>query len=378
MRALIVDDEYYARKALYACISNAFHHADFHDVVLFECEDAETALKVLEHSNVDIIFTDIKMHQMSGIELCEYARNKYPDIFLVIISGYADFEFAQKAIENRVFRYLLKPVDENDIGEVIKDFTSYILIKDQVRKHDSEHDKPASADTPVVHDLFIRKIDNLTKRLINYYLAEKQIVLLDDLVKQYFKKQLSSNELTDDNAYLYYNEVLDAIKSAIADNEDYNAILPDCSLVSRNECPTLNACVLNFNSIIRLLNDAAENSTSQKQTVKQLIDYINEHYGEDLSLYDIAEKVFYIHPNYLSKLLKMETGMTFSRYLTFIRMDKAKQMLCDSTLSISAISGFVGYNSPSYFVQTFHRMMGMTPNEFRKKNGIEPENDESI
>ena len=70
--------------------------------------------------------------------------------------------------------------------------------------------------------------------------------------------------------------------------------------------------------------------------------------------------------------------MAFSRYLTFIRMDKAKQMLCDSTLSISAISGFVGYNSPSYFVQTFHRMIGMTPNDFRKKNGIEPENDESI
>lgn len=378
MKALIVDDEYYARKALYACISNAFHRAGFHDVILFECEDAETALKVLDQSDVDIIFTDIKMHQMSGIELCEYARNKNSDIFLVIISGYADFEYAQKAIENRVFRYLLKPVDENDIGEVIEDFTSYILTKEKGKKHDFDDNEQQLIDTPIVQNHFVRKMDNLTKKLIDYYLAEKQIVLLDDLIKQYFKKQLSSNDLTDENAYLYYNEVLDVIKSAIADNKDLNSAISNCKFVSRDEYPTLNACVLHFNEIIHLLNDVAENSTSQKQTVKQLIDYIDEHYGEDLSLYDIAEKVFYIHPNYLSKLLKMETGMTFSRYLTFVRMEKAKQMLCDSTLSVSVISGFVGYNSPSYFVQTFHRIFEMTPNEFRRKNGIEAENDEPI
>ena len=321
MKALIVDDEYYARKALYACISNAFHHAGFHDVILFECEDAETALKVLDHSDVDIIFTDIKMHQMSGIELCEYARNKNPDIFLVIISGYADFEYAQKAIENRVFRYLLKPVDETDIGEVIEDFTSYILTKEKVKKYDLDYNEQQLIDTPIVQNHFVRKMDNLTKKLIDYYLAEKQIVLLDDLIKQYFKKQLSSNDLTDDNVYLYYNEVLDVIKSAIADNKDLNTAIPNCKFVSRDEYPTLNSCILHLNEIIQLLNDVAENSTSQKQTVKQLIDYIDEHYGEDLSLYDIAEKVFYIHPNYLSKLLKMETGMTFSRYLTFVRME---------------------------------------------------------
>ncbi len=228
MKALIVDDEYYARKALYACISNAFHRAGFHDVILFECEDAETALKVLDHSDVDIIFTDIKMHQMSGIELCEYARNKNSDIFLVIISGYADFEYAQKAIENRVFRYLLKPVDENDIGEVIEDFTSYILTKEKGKKHDFDDNEQQLIDTPIVQNHFVRKMDNLTKKLIDYYLAEKQIVLLDDLIKQYFKKQLSSNDLTDENAYLYYNEVLDVIKSAIADNKDLNSAISNC------------------------------------------------------------------------------------------------------------------------------------------------------
>lgn len=63
MNIIIADDEYYARKALFSCISQAFNHAGFTDVNLLECEDAEQALVHLQEEKIDIVFTDIKMHK---------------------------------------------------------------------------------------------------------------------------------------------------------------------------------------------------------------------------------------------------------------------------------------------------------------------------
>lgn len=67
----------------------------------------------------------------------------------------------------------------------------------------------------------------------------------------------------------------------------------------------------------------------------------------------------------MSKLVKRHTGKTFTEYLTYYRISKAKSMILEGTLSIKEITYAVGFNSQNYFAKVFKKYTGFTPSEFR-------------
>ena len=93
--------------------------------------------------------------------------------------------------------------------------------------------------------------------------------------------------------------------------------------------------------------------------------YINAHYTENLKLKDMAERV-YISPQYLSGLFKKEMFMTISDYIAKIRMERAKELLKDTGLSIGEIAEKTGYKDIRHFSTMFKRLTGLTPSEFRR------------
>ena len=96
--------------------------------------------------------------------------------------------------------------------------------------------------------------------------------------------------------------------------------------------------------------------------------YIEENYGdEELSLNKIAGHVNF-SPNHLSMVFSAQTGMTFIKYLTDYRMNKAKELLRCTSRRGSDISYEVGYKDPHYFSYLFKRTQGMTPTQYRERN----------
>ncbi|MEK5161829.1 response regulator [Paenibacillus macerans] len=99
------------------------------------------------------------------------------------------------------------------------------------------------------------------------------------------------------------------------------------------------------------------------ETVKR---WIAEHYNQPAELSQLARMV-YLTPSYLSKLFKHETGMTITDYLIEVRIKKAKLLLRKSSeLKIHEIGCEVGYPDPAYFNKLFKRMVGVTPNEYKR------------
>lgn len=70
----------------------------------------EEALSLLKKKHIDVVFMDIRMPGMTGLELLKILRKEYPDIRSVILSGYSDFSYAQEAIRSGAIDYLTKPV----------------------------------------------------------------------------------------------------------------------------------------------------------------------------------------------------------------------------------------------------------------------------
>ena len=98
--------------------------------------------------------------------------------------------------------------------------------------------------------------------------------------------------------------------------------------------------------------------------IKIIKSYVIEHYNEDLSLENIANRLP-IDAKYLSHYFKQHTNQNFTSYLSRVRMQKAIELLKDSSVKLSTIHHRVGYRSKSQFYHLFVRETGHTPAQYR-------------
>ena len=115
-RLMIVDDEPSAREYLREIIEK---RCSVYKVIA-EAENGRDALKQIKQCVPDLILTDIKMPVMGGLELIEEIQNSYPEIKCILITGFQEFEYAQKAIRMGVCEYVLKPVNPNDLKRLME------------------------------------------------------------------------------------------------------------------------------------------------------------------------------------------------------------------------------------------------------------------
>lgn len=94
-----------------------------------------------------------------------------------------------------------------------------------------------------------------------------------------------------------------------------------------------------------------------------ILRYLEENYEKDLSLKKIAEQ-FHLNASYISQLIRSETGLTYTQYLTELRINKAKELLRTSSLSLAEISEAVGFNDYFYFIKKFKKEVGVTPGKY--------------
>ena len=89
-----------------------------------EAADGEMALPLLIRQKPDLLITDIKMPFMDGLTLAKLAKKELPELKIVILSGYDDFNYAKQAINIGVEDYLLKPITKNALIERISEIRS--------------------------------------------------------------------------------------------------------------------------------------------------------------------------------------------------------------------------------------------------------------
>lgn len=115
MRVMIVDDERLIRDGLAHLIDWTAYHCS----VVAEAADGVQALEYLQDHGIDLVFTDIRMPRLDGIEFARQLRERQPNIMIVFISGYDDFSLVRKALQMGACDYLLKPLDPDVLTELL-------------------------------------------------------------------------------------------------------------------------------------------------------------------------------------------------------------------------------------------------------------------
>lgn len=107
--------------------------------------------------------------------------------------------------------------------------------------------------------------------------------------------------------------------------------------------------------------------TSSNEEIKKALTYIQKNLTRPITLEEVANHV-YLSQYYFSKLFKKEMNVNFVTYINQARVEEAKKLLLESTLSIESISRHLGFSQPSYFIKTFRSMTSVTPANYRKSS----------
>lgn len=204
---------------------------------------AKAVLNYIEENPIDALMTDVKMPHITGLDLAKICYESYPQIGVVLISAYREFDYVHHAIQYNVVDYLLKPISDSNFAETMT----------KLRIHLSNQEK----------------------------------------------------------------------------------VIERPSAVSNN------------------------------MIIEEAIHFIRTHYSENITTETVAAHVM-ISPEYFGVYFKKHFGENFIDFLRSVRMQAAKELLMNESLTVSAVSERVGYKSPTHFYENFQNYFGQTPSSYRK------------
>ena len=420
IRMLIVDDEYYIRLG----IRNAIDWESIDVEIVGEAEDGEQGLLMALELKPDLILMDIRMPFMDGLELMEKIASEHPGCGIIVLSGYDEFEYAQRAIKFGVLDYLLKPIDKQKLKETVQNASSAVRKRRSVQHYQELVDQEqTSIRTQFLRDLIFGKITSEEEissrcRTLDLPLSNSPcqaiFVRLDDY--SLLERQLSAEELRSlresITSHLSEHFLLGrSFMGMIADisPEEWAVILTHINTVSCEErekelhenmagflsaleesiSHTVSVSISSVCSSPGMLSDTCQaarlankkylpctNSvvwpdTSRadgiRQEVQEALNFIRLHYGEDITIQQVAYAL-YLSPYYLMHIFKNDVGKTFNTFLTEYRMEMAKELLKTPGCRIYEIASQVGYSDVKYFNKLFKKHTDLTPSEYIKIN----------
>lgn len=395
-KMIIADDEIIIRRGL----RNSLDWAGLNIDIVGEAGDGEIAYDLCVSLKPDIILVDICMPFLNGLELIEKIKVELIDVYIVIISGHDDFEYAKKAVKFNVVDYILKPVEETELKRTVKNIISQIETSKDKKILNTIKNKAINKH---YHEIKRRYIEDYISGLIDYKQEEFEfynqefnnnigILIIHPInnVNLYEKNYLFDKELLLFSVENIVDELTEGFSSKIVFRIKEESIVALISVDYILSCEKLGEAIeeqlsnlLHRECYIKyqLVNEITELPQAYSNIIMQMEAaleytpvvfrakrYIEQYYNNaELTLLDVADYVR-MNPTYLSRLLKSEIGYSFIEYLTRVRITKSIDLLRLKTLKIYEIADLVGYKSQHYFCKIFTKVEGISPKQYAIEN----------
>ncbi|SFL48996.1 two-component system, response regulator YesN [Paenibacillus sp. 1_12] len=341
---LIADDEPMIRKGLQKLIQQSGQPVSN----LRLAENGDDALQQIREARPDFLFTDIRMPKLDGLELCRQVSELDPSIHIVVVSGYSDFEYAQKCLSYGVKEYVLKPISKKTVEAALVKLT---------RLHALQQSQTFVSVQRL--EEWIGAMEEAIWSLDHKGLCGMLLKVQQELQEQ----RLRLNQWIDvlgEFSSLLYKRLLSRDVFTFIEKLDLQGV--------KNEDEVYARFAASLEQLFAELK--VKRKGKLKDPVEEAKQYIETHLAEEVSLEEVAGRIG-LNASYFSQLFKQSTQETFVQYRTRRRMEKAKKLLAQPHYRITDISGEVGYADHPHFTKTFKKHTGLLPSEFRNKLGIE-------
>jgi two-component system, response regulator YesN len=395
-KLLIADDEPKIRRGL----AKVLPWEEMGITVVGEAENGLQALEMAARLKPDILFIDICMPHMDGLEMLEQLGRKIERSEVIVISGHDEFRYAQQAVQLKVFEYLLKPVMKSKLENVVIRAVRKLEETRQSEEALRAISKQLENNSAVIRDNFLVKwMDGLTNGEetewnLNFsglaWNHQVSMTVLKALQKVDFGRTVWDKKLLE---FAVQNIAGDIVEEnqlhavVFDDRRGHTVILGEPVRPSQWEQMNIKirdkAEALLKKTIFLETGETAEGSRGAPALYHKLtkdiedkgglspivilaMKHIERHYHlPSLTLGDVADGV-QVSSTYLSKQLKRELGSSFIDHLTEVRIKRAIQLMCDPHVKVYEIAGQVGYSSQHYFSSAFKKITGSSPMLYKR------------
>lgn len=395
MRIVIIDDEDVICRGLSKIITSSQKDWTVAEVY----NDPEEALEFCDWDRMDLLLADINMPNMDGLTLVDTLRERGYLTQVIFISGFAEFRYAQKAIQQKAVDYIIKPVGVPSLMNAIgKAETLYRQRQQQQRDETFIKTHIASIAKSFIYDVLFetKRFEEEEMRdtlalcgLTGMRFSLCNLVLhgnceqLEQLIERY--------NTGGQAAYLYRGsqrvytivvceeiETVPRIEAVIREisRSGIEGIFGETRIARdiRQLPDAYYDLMVRLRSKYRTEDESSvgdrpvavePDPQEYSMHVVRAIEYIREHYAEKISLAKLSEEI-YVHPTYLSNLFKGQTGFTVVDYINHYRIEMAKELLKDSRSKIFWVAERVGFVNQRYFSQIFKKYTGSTPVQYKQ------------
>lgn len=399
LKIMIADDERIIREGL----SKAVDWQKMGLEVVGTAADGEQALSLATRTRPDICLVDIRMPFVSGLEFVERMQKIKEDMKFIIITGHDEFDYAQRAIKLKVFDYLLKPINVQELEAVLKNAIQSIDEKAVNRRRINVMEEQLRQTLPDIRRKFI--VDCLEGRYSPFdteHFERLFGIRFDDRIGVLLVRIGNCIYVGDEYERPDYSSFTHSLKCCISETvgNTHNILLSflndidgflilvaelgDVGLsqrladIEKDVLERISYRITVFygetdegihtiDSVYSSLVQQVKSADKMLPFIRTIKKFIDDHYmDKKLTLGRIARK-FNVSTGHISRLFKKEIGISYSDYVQDKRIKKAIELLEDSEKKIYEIAETVGYGSQHYFCSTFKRITGYAPSDYRRR-----------
>lgn len=321
--------------------------------------NGQEALASIQQQPVDILITDIRMPKLDGMALIQQARQLLPHLQVVLISGYSDFEYTRKALSLEVFDYLLKPVEREQLLEVMGRLVQ--RLRDKHAQHAQDFEAQLRAARPYEEPLlsvtsFLDMIEKRQKERFSIMLEEQ---LSKRTEEDWQKLDLEKFVLQLAEAFWRASPLQDAsLRKKLEHDAKQLLSAPSFEQFTKALIAWSEQC---FEAHIGIGRKSAA------ELFQQIDDFVKQNMYSHISISDLAER-FHVSPSYISRIVKQFAKDTFVRYYLKLKMETACKIMNEKPdIKMKDLAEILSFSDQHYFSKVFKEYVGCSPTAYRER-----------
>lgn len=359
-KVIIADDEPYIREG----IEQLIPWKNLGCKLIYSASNGKELIEYIEQERPDIVIVDIKMPVLGGLDVAKYIQDNRLDIYVIILTAYADFQYAHQAIRYNVSDYIVKSAALQDIPKAIEHITeklqeSRLLSFRLIFLYGTAEEEILQKIANTAFEEFeLKKIEtnqnqsyiSMTgSKLLDQDSIYNSCKRLQALCRNFLQKNVAVgiSPIFHDlkQVYEYYDKMKEFVKVQMIDKG-----ADIFWLEKENETEYILSSTDEMDDVIKKVNE-----------------FVEQNFCNRIALDDIAEAV-HINRSYLSRIYKQKTGFNLFDTINMKRIQLAKKYIKEKEKKIYEIAIQVGFEDTTYFSKVFKKFEGVSPKAFYRQS----------
>ncbi|AEJ20729.1 response regulator transcription factor [Gracilinema caldarium] len=406
IRILIADDEALERRALHKIIQEM----SIPSIQIYEAENGREVLERVQQVKIDIVLLDIKMPGLDGISVAKEIQIISQTTAIIFITAFSEFDYAREAIRIGVKEYLVKPVSQEKVQETLE------TVLHSIQSKQKEQDTSTLVEQLLYKELetaigresiineqvetfialrgirFVQSCCIAIKLEMNHStnhrtIKDNELQKARIIIKNALEVHLGTTitgQLCNDNIFYSilflssqwtYVQLLHAFTQIIHHIQIELGIqmLVTATEWNYRDLTTVFKTMKHYISLVNhqhpvlIINaDTDMALDNAKGKIAKIIEYLQEHLAQNITLAEAAQIVG-LSPYHISHLFKIHQGESYIQVYTKLKIEAAKQLLCENRYTIKEICRLLGFKDQGYFSRVFKKVTGVNPQDFLKQ-----------